>query len=454
MTTPIFTNSGDFASRVNAGAVSDLNNLMELQSATNQPESNATQIISDPMLPDRNVIDRLGHMDPELYDLSDNSHLMKLLSVLLGGAGAGGLRKQIAVARLQNSFRGMHFLDLDRFYGALFGIKRTKAEVMPDFGTKLRPAVFDPYTDAAGNDVWDDVHSRDASYRDRLIKFARALPLGGTYPGLRAAAEALLSVECEVYESWIWVDEQYAAATQPPVLVYTYTSLINTSPTWGQMTSGQSWGQMSGSTSAGSYFLGRTGQKNRAEVLIQPKRQIRKDEQFQSMRVMDRLKPAGSQITVDPDGLAIHQPVPLRAVAADSEHWEIIYKTTANPTLIAPDPTKPVYPEPDPKVCQPRPALSGYQGEKWCYNNDIVRCASYKMIQRAIVTATNFDVAVFKDGQSRSYMTSFAVMSGSQVDSARAVADGVMTSFAFAPRQGFGAAKNVTMTSMRLPNSR
>jgi hypothetical protein len=455
VTTPIFTNNGDFASRLNTNALSDLNNLMALQSSTSSPESDSTKIVSDPLLPDRNVIDRLGHMDPEIYDLSESSHLMKFMSVLLGGAGAGGLRKQIAVARLQNSFRGMHFLDLDRFYGALFGVKRTQSELMPDFGTLSQPAVFNPYTDAAGSDVWDDVHSRDASYRDRLIKFARAIPHGASYTGLKAAAEALLNVECEVYESWTWVDEAAAAATQAPVLVYTWTSVKSSYPTWSKITGGgHTWGQLTGKTSAAGSFLGRTGQKNRGEVLIQPKRQIQKDEQYEVVRVLDRLKPAGTQITVDPDGLAIHQPVPLRAVAADSEHWEIIYRTTANPVLVAPEPTKPIYPEPDPKKCQPRPALSGYQGEKWCHNNDIVKCHSYRMIGLSIVTTVNFDTRIFIDRSSKSYHASLSILSGSVVASARSSADGIMTAFPFADRQSASEIKNATVNSTRLSKSR
>lgn len=449
MSAPIFSNQGTLADRLRSGVDQDLMSL-QAGSAASGVEPDGMEVVSDPLLPDRTVIDRLGHMDPEIYDLSESSHLMRLLKVLLGGAGAGGIRKQIAVARLQNSFRGMHFLDLDRFYGALFGIKRTQTELMPDFGTVGRPAVFDPYTDAAGSDVWDDVHSRDASYRDRLIKFARALPLGGTYAGLRAAAEALLSVECEIYESWIWVDEQNAAATQAPVLIYTYTALNSAYTTWDNLSNSRTWSNLTGGATAGTYFLGRTGQKNRSEVVIQPKRTIRADEQFQAMRVMQRLRPAGSQITVDSDGLAIHEAVPIRAVAADSEYWEIIYKTTPAPVLVPPTPGGSVYPQPDPEVCQPRPCFSGYQGEAWCYNNDITRVSSYKMIVRAVVTSTNYATIVFKDGSSRAYVTSHGVLDGQAVLSARIVSDGVMTSFAYASRVTVEKIKNTTSIKIKV----
>jgi hypothetical protein len=437
----IFNNNGDFATRIAAGVLDD---LMSLQATQGQPESEATDIVSDPLLPDRNVVDRLGHFDPDIYDLSENSHLMRLLQVLLGAPGSGGIRKQIVVARLQNSFRGMHFLDLDRFYGAMFGIRRTSMEALPDFGTLNLPADFDPYTDAAGNDAWDDLHSRDASYRNRLIQFARAIPLGGTYAGLRAAAEALLSVECEIYESWTWVDEQNAATVSTPVLVYTWSALAQLNPTWGQAGGNNTWSNMVGGAQAGTYFLGRTGQKNRGEVLIQPKRRIRPDEQYEAVRVMDLFTPAGTQLTVDPEGLAVHSPVPLRAVAADSEYWEVIYKTTPNPALVSPVAAEPVYPQPDPAQPQPRPCFSSYQGEKWCHNGDITKVLSYQMIERAIVSATNFGTVVFKDGSSRAYLTSQALLDGALVLAARAVADGVMTSKAYSSRVTQAQIKNAT----------
>lgn len=409
--------------------------LMTLQLVQGSLDDASTQIVSSPILPDRNVRDRLGHLDPELYDLTDNSHLMKLFQVLLGGAGAGGIRKQIAVARLQNSFRGMHFLDLDRFYGALFGIRRTKAEVMPDFGTLDNPARFDPYVDAAGSDQWDDVHSRDASYRDRLIKFVRALPLGGTVPGLKAAAEALFSVECEIFESWALVDEQLTAARQPPVSVYTWSSVTSRYPTYANAADGNSWTTLDGgATLPGGYFVGRTNQQNRSEVLIQPKRPAGTDELFEATRVLDRLAPAGAQVMVDPNGVAIHRPVPVRTAAADSEYWEIIYKVAPKPTLVDPTPDKPCYIERRPDRCQPRPCFSRYQSEKWCYNNDVDNCRSYELQDGRQVSSDNRETITWASGASRTYSASRGMLDGAQALAARVVSDGVMTSFAYAGR--------------------
>jgi hypothetical protein len=418
----------NFSTTLVKSATTDLMTLQLVQGSLDDAD---TPIVSDPIIPDRNVIDRLGHLDPDLYDLSDNSHLMKLFQVLLGGAGAGGIRKLIAVARLQNSFRGMHFLDLDRFYGALFGIRRTKAELMPDFGTLTDPARFDPYVDATGSDQWDDVHSRDASYRDRLVKFARALPLGGTYPGVKAAAEALFSVDCEIYESWALIDEQIMAERQPPVSVYTWDSVTGKYPTYAAAADGNSWTVLDGgATLPGGYFVGRTNQQNRSEVLIQPKRPAGDDELFEATRVLGRIAPASAQVMVDPNGVAIHREVPVRNAAASSEYWEIIYKVNPKPDLVNPD----CYIEKDRHRCQPRPCFSRYQGEKWCYNNDIDHCRSYEYYEGRALTADNNERISFASGNGRTYDAQQGLMDGAQALAARVVADGVMTSFAYAGR--------------------
>lgn len=432
MTSPFSADGTTFTTSLVRAAQQD---LLSLQLTPGSLDSANTATATNPILPDRNVIDRLGHLDPDLYDLTDGSHLMKLFNVLLGGAGAGGLRKQIAIARLQSAFRGMHFLDLDHFYGALFGIKRTQAELMPDFGTVGAPAVFNPYTDAADSDTWDDVHSRDASYRGRLRKFTKAIPLGGSYPGIKAAAEALFAVDCEVYESWTWVDEQNLAVVQPAVEINTYDSLGSTFSNWAALST-TTWSNLdTSSTTPGGYFVGRTGQKNRSEVLVQPKRPVGADELYEATRVLDRLAPAGAQLMIDPNGLAIHRPVPIRNVAASSEYWEVVYKTTPKPGLVDPGPDQPLYVQSDPRKTQPRPAFARYQGETWCHNDDVSNHRSYRCDDDGNeFGADNDDVVTFVDGSVRRYLSNQALLDGARAQGARLVADGILTAFAFAGR--------------------
>lgn len=403
--------------------------LMSLQLAAGglEPAGGVTTV-TNPIVPDQLVSNRLSNFDPTIYDLSDQSHLMKLLKVLMGGAGAGGLRKQSAIARLQNSFSGMHFLDLDRFYGALFGIQRTGQELQPDF-------TFDPYHGATTTGAWNDLHVRDASYRDRLIKFAKSIYYGGSAMGMRAMAESLVGAECDLYESWELVDEENNGTLITPVLIYTYTFLGQSLGGWTGF-GGHTWADWGGGTAP---FIGRTGKKNRSEFIIQPQKTLGPDEQYELVRVLNTFKPAGTQFTVNPLGPTVQTPVELRAVAADSEYWEIVSVTTPNPNLAGNPYTAPVStitstaPDPTP-IEQQRPAFSSYQGEQWSYNNDITTVTSYTLDEDgATGPGTDDQTVAYSDGTLRTYVAGAAPMTGAQAISARIVSDGVMTSVPYAP---------------------
>jgi hypothetical protein len=631
--TNIFSNNVSFFTDPTAGQAQM--DLMSLQAQKNVPQNNgAFTLISDPLLPDRNLTDRLGHFDPELYDLRDTSHLMKLLRSLLGGAGAGGLRKQIAVARLQNSFRTTHFLDLDRFYGALFGVVRTKAEVMPDYGTLVTAAPitapiyynlhssahfttgtvapgqfalgeefevvnpvqlaslrywrqssavtgglgaifrvsdgtevpgtrvgftnppasslpawhsadvpvstvldpgrykvvvtftgsfyfqngffttgggassltagparllskadatgtaqgtyiasadgsmkyptsydanaatwgldvtytdvvssttdvvggkFDPYTDAAGSDVWDDIHSRDASYRARITKFARAIPQGGTYAGILAAVEAILSADCEMYESWSWIDEIGGASTISTK--YTYAQLERNFKNWSGIATNRTWSQLTGEVVS----IGRLSQPNRGEIVLKPKRTVTEDERYELMRVLQRLAPAGVQFTVDPQGIALHEKQDIRNVAASSEYWEVMNQTLPAPVTIESNSTVAQQPSQ-----QPRPAFSQYTGEKWSYNNDVATISSYEMTGDTALTSTDYDEVIYADGTSHKYLPSDGLVPGQEAAAARLTADGVCTSKPYVPMRNpsISISANLAVTLGRILNIR
>lgn len=424
MADSIFSEIPSFFENFTSAAAQD---LMSLQVATNTPQISAGTItVSDPIVPDKIVMDRLGHMDPSIYDLRDTSHLVKLLKVMLGASGAGGLRKQMAVARLQNTFDGMHFLDLDRFYGALFGIQRTQAELQPNF-------TFDPYSDPASSEEWDDLHSRDASYRGRLIKFAKSIPWGASIMGIKSMAEALCNIECDIYEAWDWVDEQNEGIMNNASLTFTWNYLQTNVGTFGAMEL-RTWADWGGST---RLFVGRTGQITRGDWVIHPKRPLTLDEQYQLVRVIDVFKPSGTQFTVNNSGLSISTPLDIRNVAASSEYWEITPSIVINPNLsFNPYVTSTTYLTPQfqaPKVGQQRPAFSQYQGEEWSYNNDIVSAKSYAMDQDIVVAASDDELVVYADGSTHSYQATNAAMTAGQALSARVVNDGVMTGMPYAP---------------------
>lgn len=387
---------------------------LQLENSAVQPATTGMVTATNPVLPDRLVSSRLSHMDPNIYDLSSSSHLMKLIKVLMGNAGGGALRKMATQARLGNSFQGTHFLDLDHFYGALFGIQRTQTELQVDTD-------FNPYTDATDGASWDDIHARDASYRDRLLKFAKAIYYGGSYAGLRAMVSAIIAADCDIYESWEWIDEQDSGIGVLPVQLYTYT-FLQSNVTYGQMQS-KTWGAWGG---GGTVFSGRTGQQDRSEIIIQPYRTLATAETYEIVRVLNTFKPAGTNFTVNSGGISVQVPIEVRGVAADSEYWDIEVSVIPNAEL----PINPYPPQTAPAV---RPAFSQYQGGSWNYNADMSTVSSYTIENGQVSASPDDQTIVYTDNTSRVYLSSNSVMTPAQAASAQLISDGVLTVSPYAP---------------------
>lgn len=170
--------------------------LMPLQQGLAEPARAQFESGTGLFLPDVHTLDRLAHFPDDLYDLSDNSHLVRFLRALLGPSGAGQLRQRQTVARLQTL--SSNFYDLDAFFGAIFNADRTNGEQVDING----------FVDTATQDEWEQYQAADSIYRERLFRMARAINMGGTVPGIQALAEAVTGVECEIYEIWQVLDDE------------------------------------------------------------------------------------------------------------------------------------------------------------------------------------------------------------------------------------------------------
>lgn len=247
----------------------DAPSLYQLQTPATNPFSATTRSGTDLLLPPERAVDRLRHFPEEVYDLSPESHLVRFLKVLLGDAGAGQLRKRFLYARLQQTFQGTHFFDLDKFYGALFGVKRRTYELLD----------FDPYTTEATSEEWRVQHAKDSSYRSRIVQFSRAISWGATRVGMELISEALLGADVDIYESWVAADEGAAVP--------------------------------------------------RNEFTVRPKVPLSPEESYDLSRVLRRLSPAESRFNILSDPSPVFMPVSAREVAASSHYWEIRSQVTS-----------------------------------------------------------------------------------------------------------------------------
>jgi hypothetical protein len=179
--------------------------LLNLQAPTGVPRSSRLASVSDPLGATPPLGSRLDHFWPGLYDLSPESHLSRLLNAILGDAGIGAVSKQFTVSRLQSMVMTTRYLDLDRLYGGLLGMRRMAVENLG----------MDPYVDGATPAEWEVIDAKDAAYRSRVEAFSRALSMGPTPDGMAALAQAVTGVECVVHESYLDADDTAGPGDNP-----------------------------------------------------------------------------------------------------------------------------------------------------------------------------------------------------------------------------------------------
>lgn len=365
--------------------------ILEAQGFASQPQPEGAMAVTNPVVVPQRVADRLRHMDPDLYDLSAESHLTRLLKVLLGDVGVGRLEKSSLLARLQHSLHGTHFYDLDRFYGALFGAQRATTEALN----------ANPYEDVLTDEEWEAVGVADDSFRCRVEQLARAINFGATPTGMELAAEALLGCDVDVYESFVTADRA----------VQDYADIEGLG-TYGDLEA-FTYGELEGVESDDP-----TGTLNRCIFYVVPKREITEEERYDVLRVLSVLKPTSSVVRITPLGQPHLSAVTLRDVAADSEMWRIEQKT---PKGLSP---------PEPKR---RPPFTAYQGEAWSHVPSAAGVASYTLLpddsigQFHVVGQVRFPGTEDR-GQPiiRTWTPDLAVASLDRIMAGRAVSDGIL----------------------------
>jgi hypothetical protein len=398
------------------------NDLISSQVDPSQPQVEGLTSYTDPLVVDQVIHNRLANFDPDLYDLSPASHLVRFAFALLGAAGLGGLRRQQTINRLAATMSGAHFLDLDGFWGALFGAYRMSDEVLP----KIAGRALDPARTVADNDTWDAVASRDGKFRSRIVALAHAFSMGGTADGVRMAAEAVLGCEVDLIESWVVADGLpvgYSASTVQP----NTWAMVQASYSHYTDLNGKSWGDLQG----GFVVAGNTPLGNRGEVVVTPKREISDEERIQVAHVLERLAPVGLVVTVRGHPVVSSTEVIPRYVYADSTDWSVSSSVTAYQAIA--DLPGTVYPTlPGAKEAS-RPALSKYSGEQWEYSSRVAVVSAYQMIDGELVSTTeDAQYLMFEDGKAFYYAPQLALRDTRQVALSRLGMEGIQTNFPYA----------------------
>lgn len=419
----------------------DATNRALLQAQYDPSAPGVPQLLSatDLLVPDYRVDNRLEHFPSDLYDLRSESHLVRFLKALLGDSGAGSGRKRYLMARLQSSLATTHFWDLDRFYGAIFGAQRFTREHLP----------INPYTDVATPWEWEDIHARDTAFRERILALAKSIPMGGTPVGLKAAAEALTGVECDIMESWRVIDYSVSRNFNIPGAPRSWTQVKDLWGTYGGI-EGRTWDNVSYPGGAEQAQAQATFPGDRAEVRIRIKKRYdqtdrllreKAEDEYAVRQVLNRLKPYNVLLTLDTLGVNNHVPVAVAEVYSDSGYYDLLARVT--PRASASSDLTAVYPLSsgqraeglifaDPHVV-PRPAFSNPQGASWSYNNEVVSISGSVLDEAgALVASENSEYVTDSQGHHTLYSPERGLLDARQVEAARLVSDGVLVSSPYA----------------------
>lgn len=406
--------------------------ILDFQATPTQPLPGNTATATGMLSPDLQVSQRLANFPPEVYNLSPSSVLMHFLQAMLGDAGVGQLRKLQLVSQLQSVVTSTHFYDLDTFWGSLFGAIRGPNGTLPQ--NPSTGTTFNPYTDLASPDGWDQIDAIDALFRERIIALARAVTLGPTVPGLKAMAEALTGYPCNVYETWKLIDSQGVQGGGGQ----TWNQVMATDPTWSAFTIGEMWQQVMGVLSYGGMGL-----NARSEVVIQPRKNYPPTQAgsvqqaadiYGIVRVAEVLKPASALLSVDVTGVQAQIPVAIPAVWADSIYWELIqYVTPADEDDPAYAVAQAAYQLGGELVGatfpQPRPPASRCQGSQYSYVTDVTTVGGETTVENftEVVNLHSWEHQDFATGTVY-YLPAEALMESDRADTARLASPVAVTS--------------------------
>ena len=281
---------------------------------------------------------KLSNFAEETYTLGENTHLYKLMHVLLEDAGVGSLRKLQTLAQMTATIDGVRFSDLDLIFGEIFNFARFPEEMYH----------FDPWSQPLTTDEWDEVHRKDAQYRERIKMFMQSLMRGGTNEGIAMAAEAASGYPCQVLELWRASADLGLPGTAGRVPKPAGAALSNPKefiivP------------ELSGTTA------------------IPPARQRA------ILQVVNRLKPANTVASMNSTGLEFHSIVTIQEALSDSEYFEIRKYVTGVNVPPAPPGERFFWIKDGVEVEVPTYANLKTQEERWNLNKNVQGVATFKL---------------------------------------------------------------------------
>lgn len=273
-----------------------------------------------PLMPPKSTELRMSHFDETVYNVGTSTVLFRFLDALCGDAGAGSLKKAVFLQRLSGALDNIYGADLDYVFGNMRFLSRAGSESYP----------YNPATEQLTSAQWDEVEVKDAQYRARIREYFIACGSGATTDSIRQTVHAATSADCQVMETWKYIDD---FGISEPLGRAFGSSWVAVDLTTGHRVPFNTAG-------AASAFVGSRPNwqvqrvRSRSEITVVPHKQsLTARETRLLVQMLDRLRGVDTVVTVNPQGLSVHAPVPVAAITADSTYFQVEKTVTGAPIL-------------------------------------------------------------------------------------------------------------------------
>ena len=229
-----------------------------------------------PIISNISIDSLMRHFDDGCFDKTSTSHIRHVVEVLCGESGMGGLLYQSVRNWLNGGVETAWLGFLDQLFASIYGLPRIYAE----------STVFNVSDAMLTADEVNEALVKEAWYKARFRDLMLALQAGGTVRGFRYAVQAVMYCDCDIYETWRYLKQDFK--------------------------------------------VGRLGYTIYNEVVICPyDKNVTEQQKELLLRILDRLKPAETVVTIDMNGLEAFKDREVRSISASSTYFEII-KTLTN----------------------------------------------------------------------------------------------------------------------------
>lgn len=148
-------------------------------------------VFLEPLGGPNDPLSSLDRFPDALYNKSPETHFIRFMYSLLGGAGVGWIKQQYLEAKLALYAQGFSAFNIEKYYGDPFQFGRILEEQLPSDPEGLLT-----------REEWDKIKVKDESYRSRAITFFNAVRAGGTPEGIELAAQSGLNHPAFVVENY------------------------------------------------------------------------------------------------------------------------------------------------------------------------------------------------------------------------------------------------------------